>query len=201
VTEPTDVMQFLVAIADLDHEKIHRLLTASPTLAVATLSRSDERFLATRQTQVYEGDTGLHAAAFSYDADIARDLIAAGADIRARNRRGAEPLHAAATGVPGAVTWDPTRQQEVIRSLVAAGADPNALAAGGVTPLHRAVRNRCSAAVEALLGAGADPRLQNNGGSTACDLAHGTTGRGGTGSDEAKSEQLIILELLDSAVG
>jgi ankyrin repeat protein len=194
-------MELVVAITDLDHKKTHRLLTASPLLAIAKLERSEECFLATRQTQVYEGDTGLHAAAFSYDADIARDLIASGADIRARNRRGAQPLHAAANGVPGSVTWNPTGQQDVIRCLIDAGADPNALAAGGVTPLHRAVRNRCAAAVEALLGAGADPTLQNNGGSTASDLAHGTTGRGGTGSDEAKSEQRIILELLDSAGG
>jgi ankyrin repeat protein len=197
----TDVMELLLAIADLDHEKTHRLLRASPSLTVATLARSDECFLASRQTQVYEGDTGLHAAAFSYDADIARELIENGADIRAKNRRGAEPLHAAATGVPNSVTWDPIRQRDVIVSLIDAGADPNALAAGGVTPLHRAVRNRCAAAVGALLGGGADPRLQNSHGSTASDLAHGTTGRGGTGSDEAKSEQRIILELLDSAVG
>jgi len=60
------------------------------------------------------------------------------------------------------------------------------------------VRNRCSAAVEALLSAGADPRLENGHGSTASDLAHGTTGRGGTGSREAKAEQRIILELLDA---
>lgn len=83
------------------------------------------------------------------------------------------------------------------RLLVAiANLDPNAAAAGGVTPLHRAVRNRCSAAVEALLRAGADPRLPN--GSTASDLAHWTTGRGGTGSEVAKVEQRIIIELLGS---
>jgi hypothetical protein len=57
----TDVMEFLAAIADLDHEKTHGLLTASPSLAVARLARPDECFLAARQTQVYEGDTGLHA--------------------------------------------------------------------------------------------------------------------------------------------
>jgi hypothetical protein len=67
-----------------------------------------------------------------------------------------------------------------------------------VTPLHRAVRNRCSAAVEALLGAGADPRRQNDRGSTASDLAHRTTGRGGTGSAAAKAEQRIIIELLQT---
>jgi hypothetical protein len=82
--------------------------------------------------------------------------------------------------------------------LVEAGADPNAAAAGGVAPLHRAVRNRCSAAVEALLRAGADPRLPNDRGATASDLAHWTTGRGGTGSEVAKAEQRIIIELLGS---
>src|SRR5579871_629562 len=92
-----------------------------------------------------EGDTALHAAGFSYDAEMAQDLIARGAGIRARNRRGAEPLHAAVIGVPGSVGWNPARQRDVIIYLIEAGADPNAAAAGGVTPLHRAVRNRCSA--------------------------------------------------------
>ncbi len=113
--------------------------------------------MAERLAQVYEGDTALHAAAFSYDTAMARELVARGANIRARNRRGAEPLHAATMGGPGAAHWNPTQQRAVILSLVEAGADPNAKAAGGVTPLHRAVRNRCSAAVEALLSAGCRP--------------------------------------------
>jgi hypothetical protein len=58
------------------------------------------------------------------------------------------------------------------------------------------VRNRCSAAVEALLGVGADPRLTNDRGSTAFYLVQWTTGRGGTGSAEAKAEQRIIGGLL-----
>jgi ankyrin repeat protein len=91
----------------------------------------------------------LHAAGFSYDPEIAQDLITRGADIRARNRQGAQPLHAAVIGVPGTASWDPTRQRDVILYLIEAGADPNSAAAGGVTALHRAVRNRCSAAVEA----------------------------------------------------
>ena len=80
--------------------------------------------------------------------------------------------------------------------LVESGADPDAAAAGGVTPLHRAVRNRCSAAVETLLRVGADPDLPNGSGSTAIDLARLTTGRGGSGSAEARAEQRIILDLL-----
>jgi ankyrin repeat protein len=128
-------------------------------------------------------------------------LVTAGADLRAKNRRGAEPLHAAVIGVPGSASWDPARQRAVIRYLIEAGADPNAPAAGGVTPLHRAVRNRCSAAVEALLQGGADLVLQNDSGSTASDLARWTTGRGGTGSAEAKAEQQTILELLQINTG
>jgi hypothetical protein len=186
----------LQAIAHLDHEAAGDMLSSSPLLATAVLTRSDEFFVVERRAQVYEGDTALHAAAFSYDVVMARDLIRRGADVRARNRRGAEPLHAATMGAPDSAGWNPARQREVIACLVEAGADPNAAASGGVTPLHRAVRNRCSAAVATLLRSGADPALRNAGGSTAFDLANRTTGRGGTGSAAAKAEQRIIVELL-----
>jgi ankyrin repeat protein len=197
----SDLTSLLIAIANLDHNASVVLLNATPSLATASLARRDEFFLAERLAQVYEGDTALHAAGFSYDPEMARDLIARGANIRARNRRGAEPLHAAVIGVPGSNAWSPARQRDVILYLVEAGADPNAAASGGVTPLHRAVRNRCSAAVEALLRAGADPRLPNDRGSTASDLARWTTGRGGTGSAAAKAEQRIIIDLLEISIG
>jgi hypothetical protein len=193
----SDLTRLMIVVAAGDRRTAVRLLDATPSLATAGVSRSDELFIAERQAQIYEADTALHAAAFSYDPEMARQLIRRGADVRARNRRGAEPLHAAAMGVPGSDHWDPTRQRAVILVLVDAGADPNAMAAGGVTPLHRAVRNRCAAAVEALLSAGADPRVENDHGSTAFELAQWTTGRGGTGSDEAKAEQGAIIGLLD----
>jgi len=198
MADTTALTRLLVAIAHLDHTVAMDLLDTTPSLVTAGLARSDEFFLAERLAQVYQGDTALHAAGFSYDREMARDLITRGADIRARNRRGAEPLHAAVIGAPGSVSWDPARQRDVIVTLIEAGADPNAAAAGGVTPLHRAVRNRCAVAVEVLLGAGADPGLQNDSGSTAADLARWTTGRGGTGSEVAKAEQRIIIELLGS---
>ncbi|WUJ68788.1 ankyrin repeat domain-containing protein [Kribbella soli] len=163
------------------------------------MARPDELFIDQCHAHLYEGDTALHAAAFAYDVQLAQDLIARGADISARNRRGAQPLHAATNGVPGSTNWNPTAQQAIIQFLIEAGADPNATAAGGATPLHRAIRNRCSAAVDQLLRSGANPHLPNDHGSTPSDLAHRTTGRGGTGSDEAKAEQQIIIALLTKA--
>ena len=149
--------------------------------------------------QLYSGDIALHVAAAAYDTVLARKLVMAGADVRARNRRGAEPLHAAVIGSPGSSSWDPRRQVAVIRYLIEAGADPEAMAAGGVTPLLRAVRNRCSAAVRALLDAGVDPRRKNDNGSSPLDLARLTTGRGGTGLPEAKAEQANIIRMLEAA--
>jgi len=192
--------QLLVAIAVGDHPVVAASLDAAPWLATARLARSDEFFIGQCHAQVYEGDTALHAAAFAYDVEVARDLLARGADVRARNRRGAEPLHAAVIGEPGATNWDPSRQRAIITCLIDAGADPNATARGGVTPLHRAVRNRCSAAVEALLRAGADPRATNDHGSTPSDLARWTTGRGGVGSAAAKLEQQTIIDFLAKAM-
>jgi hypothetical protein len=196
----SDVTRLFVAIAASDQRAALALLDATPRLVTAGLARGDEFFLAERSAQVYEGATALHAAAFSYDPGMARELVTRGADVRARDRRGAEPLHAAMIGAPGSAHWNPPQQRATILYLIEAGADPNATAAGGVTPLHRAVRNRCSAAVEALLSSGADPHLENDHGSTAADLARWTTGRGGTGSAEAKAEQEIIIGLLNSAI-
>lgn len=192
----SDLTRLFLAIGARDHGTARRLLDATPSLTTAGVARRDEFFFADRLAQVYEGDTALHAAAFTYDPAMARDLVTRGADVRARNRRGAEPLHAATIGGPGSTQWDPPRQRAVILALVELGADPDATAAGGVTPLHRAVRNRCSGAVEALLGVGADPGRENDRGSTASELARWTTGRGGAGSAAAKAEQDVILDLL-----
>jgi Ankyrin repeats (many copies)/Ankyrin repeat len=196
VAERAGLVALVEAIARCDQRVARTMLAATPSLTTERLPRRDEFFVPECHAQVYEGDTALHAAAFAYDAELARELVAHGADVRARNRRGAEPLHAAVIGQPGSDIWNPTRQAAVIGYLIEAGADPNAAALGGVTPLHRAVRNRCSGAVEALLRAGADPQMANDRGSTALDLARQTTGRSGAGSQAAKAEQHVIIGLL-----
>jgi hypothetical protein len=146
---------------------------------------------------VYAGDTLLHVAAAAYDVETARALVEARADVRAKNRRGAEPLHYAADGGPYA--WSHGAQAEIVRFLIEAGASPNAFDKSGVAPLHRAVRTRSTGAVRALLAGGADPRLPNKSGSTPLDLARATTGRGGSGSPAAKKEQAAIELLLTAA--
>jgi hypothetical protein len=188
------LLALVTAIRANDTAAALKMLAATPELAKAAFATG-----ATRQQPkgYYAGDTALHLAASVYATDIARKLIAAGANVRARNRRGAEPLHLAAVGLPGSPSWNPDAQARTIACLIEAGADPNTLNMDGVTPLHRAVRTRCAAAVKALLDGGADVRAKNNNGSTPPMLATRTTGRGGSGSLEARAQQQEILRLLD----
>ena len=175
--------------------EVAELATASLRVG-GSRAAAREYFLDRLHLQLYAGDTALHVDAAAHDTDLVRELLAAGADVRARNRRGAEPLHAAVTGGPGSESWDPDRQVAVINTLLEAGADVDAPAAGGVTPLLRAVRNRCSSAVRARLAAGTDPLRPNDSGSTALDLAQLTTGRGGTVTPAARAEQAAIVAAL-----
>jgi ankyrin repeat protein len=162
----------------------------------ATRQAAKQNFFDRILHYMYEGDTALHMAAAAYETCMTEELIARGADVRARNRRGAEPLHYAVDGGPGLPAWNPSAQTKIIARLIRAGADPNAVDKSGVAPLHRAVRNRCAAAVRALIDGGADPQAANRNGSTPMLLATQNTGRGGSGSAEAKAQQVEILRLL-----
>jgi hypothetical protein len=202
---PDDPLHDLIqAIARGEDALVRRLLEQRPELATertgtgATRAESKAWFLKGLR-YVYAGDTALHVAAAAYRLDLVRALLALGADVGARNRRGVEPLHAAAESAPGSPRWNPSAQAATIAGLIAAGADPNAQTMEGATPLHRAVRTRGAAAVRALLEGGADPDRRNHRGSTPLKLAGLTTGRGGSGSADAKREQAQIIELLQTA--
>ncbi|MBL7097954.1 MAG: ankyrin repeat domain-containing protein [Alphaproteobacteria bacterium] len=191
------------AIGTRDSEDALQLLAASPVLAHealdtgATRSAAKAFFFGDIGHYVYQGDTALHVAAASYDTRVMRKLLALGADVHAVNRRGAQPLHYASDGHPNSPCWKPRAQAAVIALLIAGGADPNARDKTGVTPLHRAVRTRCADAVRALLEGGADPVLKNGNGATPMDLALKATGRGGSGSPQAKAQQAAIIRLLN----
>ncbi|MEO7689474.1 MAG: ankyrin repeat domain-containing protein [Sphingomonas sp.] len=191
------------AIASGDGPAALDLLSASPALATAALKQGATRaaatdnFLTEISHYVYAGDTALHVAAAAHRPEIARALIGLGAEVAARNRRGATPLHYAADGSPGSPRWNPAHQAETIAMLIASGANPNASDKNDVTPLHRAVRTRSAAAVSALIDSGADARRQNGNGSTPAMLATRQTGRSGSGSPEAKAQQAEIICLFE----
>jgi ankyrin repeat protein len=200
--DQSTLMGLMRAIMAGDETTVSRMLATSSSLATTPLERGATRQEATSyyfdeiQHYVYAGDTALHVAAAGYRSGLARQLVAAGADVGARNRRGAQPLHYACDGAPGSACWNPDAQAATVACLIEAGADPDAVDASGVTPMHRAVRTRCAAAVKALLAGGADPRRTNRSGSTPMKLALQTTGRGGSGSAASKEQQGEIVRLL-----
>jgi ankyrin repeat protein len=192
------VHDFVRLIAGGPADEVARVLHATPALATtpartgATRLAAREFFLTGIRHYVYGGDTALHIAAAAFRRAVAELLVGYGADVRARNRRGAEPLHYAADGNH----CDPAAQAATIEYLASVGADARAVDRTGVAPLHRAVRTRSVAAVRALLDAGADPRQPNGAGSTPLHLAVQPTGRGGSGSEDALRQQAEILRLL-----
>jgi ankyrin repeat protein len=111
-----------------------------------------------------DGWTALHLAAFLGHADVARQLLDAGADIEAssdnymRNR----PLHAALAG-----KGDP----ETVRLLLDRQADVGAVAATGVTPLHTAASRGATDFISMLLARGADRSARLDDGMTAAQVA------------------------------
>jgi ankyrin repeat protein len=191
-------LNFIRVVVDGDLDRVAGCLAGSPALAVtaagagATRQESSPFFFADIAHYLYAGDTPLHMAAAAFRRQVAALLVAHGADCRARNRRGAEPLHYAAD----ANRRDPSAQAETIEYLISVGADPNSLDRSGVSPLHRAVRTRSLAAVRALVAGGADSRKPNKAGSTPLHLAVQTTGRGGSGSADARDQQAGIIRFL-----
>ena len=127
------LLVLLLAIVADDADMATQLLTASPQLATASVAQGATRqnpkdyFFDAIGHYAYAGDPALHVAAAGHRLEIARRLLAAGADVRARNRRGAEPLHYAADGLPGVPFWQPDAQAATVALLITAGADPNAV--------------------------------------------------------------------------
>lgn len=146
-----------------------------------------------------EESTPLHLAArHSKDPTVIKALLNAGADLNARNKSNATPLHFAAMNeCPAIITallnaganpnadnrYTPplhcasryNRNPAVLLALLNAGADldiPNTRDRQNRTPLHYATQyNQNLAVVTALLNAGADPNARTKDGKTSGDLA------------------------------
>jgi len=139
-------------------------------------------------------DKALRNAARDGHAAVVELLLAAGADVKAKNEYGETALHQAAWYGHAAIVelllaagadvdaqdeagWTALHEaaQEahaaVVELLLAAGADVNAQSNAGWTALHQAAENGHAAVVELLLAAGADIKAKNNSGGTALHYA------------------------------
>jgi ankyrin repeat protein len=94
--------------------------------------------------------TPLHVASRDASGGVVRQLIAAGADVKAPTATGATPLHLAAAG--GSIA--------AVNALLEKGADPNAREGEwGQTPLIFAAEHDRPQAITALIKHGADPSI------------------------------------------
>ena len=124
--------------------KAARQLIASPRLQPETRNGADE--------------SPLMMAALKGQLDIARQLIAKGADV---NKPGWAPLHYAATG----------GHLDLLRLLLEEHAFIDAESPNGTTPLMMAASYGSPEAVKLLIEAGADLHMRNQKGMTALDFA------------------------------
>ena len=138
VRDDRELMTLMRGIVAGDAAAVARSLAASPALASSSL-----RVGATRQSAqdyffdeiahyLLAGDTPLHAAAAAHRKAMVSELLSMGADVGARNRRGAQPLHYATDRIPDSARRVPNAQWDTVIALLEAGADPNVIDKSGV---------------------------------------------------------------------
>ncbi len=100
VVEDGALITLMRAISFGDRGVASQLLAMTPELALARLvaagatrATAVEFFLPDCGVYMYAGHTALHVAAAAYNTEFARQLVWEGANVQAKNRRGAEPLH------------------------------------------------------------------------------------------------------------
>lgn len=154
-----------------DPKGLHGLFLAirEPSLKVAALLIDFPKTQVESRTA--QDESPLMMAALKGHLDIAKKLIARGADV---NKTGWTPLHYAATN----------GHLDMIRMLLENHAYIDAESPNGTTPLMMASQYGSAAAVKLLLDEGADPTLKNKLGLNAIDFAY-RVGRKETADDIA----------------
>src|SRR6218665_1741054 len=101
-----DRFQSLVkAILADDRARVKALLKQNPSLATAGAPKAHLEMGIMHW--IYAGDTALHVAAAGHRVEIARILLAAGAEVGAAlNHRRSQPLHYAADGCLESPDWN-----------------------------------------------------------------------------------------------
>src|SRR6266850_618095 len=129
---PDQFQSLLEAILDDDRARVKELLNMDATLARTTVT--DAKHESRIAHWVYAGDTALHVAAAGYRLEIAKMLLAAGADAgAAKNHRSSQPLHYASDGYLESASWDAQRQVRMIELLLKSGSDIHARDKNGAT--------------------------------------------------------------------
>jgi len=126
----------------------------------STLLASDPKLI---DAYSADGFTPLGLAVFFGHEEIARQLVAAGADVNrpSRNAIRVSPLHSAVE----------SGNLALLNLLLQHGANPDAVEFLEATPLHSAAARGSQEMVERLLASGADPQRKTKEGKTAADLA------------------------------
>jgi len=96
------------------------------------------------------GNTPLHIASLIGNAEVARILVVAGADINVKNKIGVAPIHLASESSP-----------ELVKFLLNNQADINLKDDEGDTPLHWAYKSGNTEIVSQLISLGADQEIKN----------------------------------------
>ncbi len=129
--------------------------------------RAAQGLIALPATQVNlannKGETPLMLAAIKGQVDIAKTLIARGADV---NREGWTPLHYAVSAPS-----EDGSDLKMVALLIEHHAYIDAPSPNGTTPLMMAAQYGTRSAVQMLIKEGADPTLKNQQGLTATDFA------------------------------
>ena len=104
-----------------------------------------------------DGMTALHWLVYHDQTELARVVVDRGAEVRAKNRYGVEPLSLACRN----------GNADLVDLLLTAGADANTSLSGGETALMTASRTGILAPVQRLLQAGAEVNARERSGQTA----------------------------------
>lgn len=141
------LVSLISAVRGRDAASAEKMVKANPALV---------------KLQDQAGSTALHHAAGFGSLDTIKNLIAAGADVNAKNNRQSTPLHWALAS------------EDKVKLLLAKGADVNARQADGRTPLYHAVsQNNHIAISKLLLDKGADPNVGTANNNTCLMVAAG----------------------------